>query len=453
MSRHYSLKPRKFQIELRSSQTSSVHGGQLALIGILRQSGFMDWIAEYPELDHRKNSQRGFDPEVYVIATIVSGCSGGTSLSDVEELGTDKALLKLLGLKKIPDQSALGEWLRALDESGRDALKNLNRRLCTWILHQCPKEKYCYGADEEEWFFDDTQIEVTGKKFEQATPNYNGDCALGWQTLWRGPLILECQLGGQRDVSGSFATFCQNSAHLRETGKHYLYADSGSSAGHDLHHAQDHFTRHSISYNKWTTPLDRAAAELPENTWGESALEHWRGGQKHLVSYNWIKHQPKGCTSARLYAVLRHKREDDMFWQYCYVEVEAGRGTTPAQSKAAFERHRLKGECERRFSEILSDMGLHRPPCHSLGANDAWYTLGAISYNLLGAMKLLVLPEKDLAKRPRTIMQRLLLLPMELKAHARQLKAVISVCAERFKVWEAIFAEWLPDHRLNRRSG
>ncbi|MDF1714093.1 MAG: hypothetical protein P1U90_17785 [Akkermansiaceae bacterium] len=36
----------------------------------------MDWIAEYPELDHRKNTQRGFDPEVYIIATIFSGCSG-----------------------------------------------------------------------------------------------------------------------------------------------------------------------------------------------------------------------------------------------------------------------------------------------------------------------------------------------------------------------------------------
>ncbi|MDB4809403.1 hypothetical protein OAH21_01715, partial [bacterium] len=119
---------------------------------------------------------------------------GGTSLSDLEEPASDKALLKLLGLKKIPDQSAQGEWLHALDESGRDALKKLNRRLCTWSLNQCPKEKYCYRANEEEWFFDDIQIEVTGKKFEQATTNDNGDCALGWQTLWRGPLILECQL-------------------------------------------------------------------------------------------------------------------------------------------------------------------------------------------------------------------------------------------------------------------
>jgi len=69
-----------------------------------------------------------------------------------------------------------------------------------------------------------------------------------------------------------------------------------------------------------------------------------------------------------------------MVWQYCYIGVQTDRSTAPRpQSKAVFERHRLKGECKRRFSEILSDMGMHRPPCHSLRANDAWYTLGTIA--------------------------------------------------------------------------
>lgn len=398
MPRHYSIKPRKFHIELRPSDTSSVHGGQLAVLGVVLQSGLLDWIADYPELDHREDPNRGFDPEVYIVSVLFSNCSGGKSLSDVESLGEDQALLRLLRVQKVPDQSAIGEWLRALDEKGRAALKDLNRRFCRWVLHQCPSNKYCHGG-EEEWFFDDTQIEVTGRKFEGASINFNGDLALSWQTLWRGPLIQECLLGGQRHVNECFESFCQASRPLREGGKHYLYADSGSSAGEALHLASQDFTRHSISYNKWTGPLEKIAAGLPETAWGPSTLEPWRGGTRHLVSYSWLRHQPQGCTSPRLYAVLRHKREDDMFWQYCFIEVEEGRGTTPEQSRAAFERHRLKGECERRFGEALIDMGLHRPPCHKLGANDAWYTLGAMAYNLLGAMKLLVLPERDLAIR------------------------------------------------------
>lgn len=452
MSRHYSLKMPKFQIELRSSESSSVHGGQLSLAGLLRQSGFLDWIGDYPALDPRKNPRRGFDPEVYIVGCLFSFCSGGSSLADVEALNEDRALLRLLGTRKFPDQTALGEWLRALGEKGAEALKTLNRRFCSWVLRTAPRELYCYGG-ELEWFFDDTQIEVTGKHFEAASMNYNGDIALGWQTLWAGPLLLECDLGGQRGVSDCFEKFSANSSHLREEGRHYLYADSGSSEGDHLHCASRHFTRHSISYNKWTSPLERLAAELPESSWGEATLQSWRGGSKHLVAYSWIKHQPEGCESPRLFATLRHKREDDMFWQYCFVEVEEGRGHSPEQSQAAFARHGLKGECERRFSEILSDLGLHRPPCKDLGANDCWYSLGAMAYNLLGALKLLVLPQGDLAKRPRTIMHRLLLLPMELKRHARQLKTVVYVCQERLAAWKAIFEEWLPQHQVHTRAG
>ena len=450
MARHISLQPRKFQIELRESSKASVHGGQSVILGLLQQSGFLERIAELPALDPRKDKNRGFDPEVYLAAVLFSFCTGGTTLSDMEELGKDRALMKLLGIKKIPDQSALGEWLRALNADGLASLARLNRDLCQWILRKAPKNRYCYGATEEEWFFDDSQIEVTGKKFEAAAINYNGDRALGWQTLWRGPLIAACQLGGQRGVGECFGQFCQDTASMRREGTHYLYADSGSSDGADLQTASDHFTRHSISYNKWLGPLQRAASDLPEGRWGEPELVHWRGGQKHLVSHSWVNHQPSGCATPRLFAVLRHKREGDMFWDYCFIEVEKERGHTPAQSQAAFERHRLKGECERRFSEVLGDMGLHRPPCHSLSANDAWYTLGAMAYNLLTALKLLVLPEGDLGRRPRTIMQRLLLIPIGLKRHARQTKAVLSVCAERLKVWQAIFEEWLPGNRLSR---
>jgi hypothetical protein len=114
MAVHHSLKPRKFQLELRTSETSAVHGGQLAISGLLRQSGFFDWIADYRALNHRKDSSRGFDPEVYMIACLYSSWSSGSNLADIEELNHDKALFKLPGVKKSPEQSALGEWLRSL---------------------------------------------------------------------------------------------------------------------------------------------------------------------------------------------------------------------------------------------------------------------------------------------------------------------------------------------------
>ena len=62
------------------------------------------------------------------------------------------------------------------DHRHSEALKSLNRRFCSWVLRKAPRDLYCYGG-ELEWFFDDTQIEVTGKHFEAASMNYNGDIA------------------------------------------------------------------------------------------------------------------------------------------------------------------------------------------------------------------------------------------------------------------------------------
>ena len=56
-------------------------------------------------------------------------------------------------------------------------------------------------AGEEEWFFDDTEIEVYGDSFEGARIHYNGDRALSLQTLWRGPFVVDAILDGASDVS------------------------------------------------------------------------------------------------------------------------------------------------------------------------------------------------------------------------------------------------------------
>ena len=46
-----------------------------------------------------------------------------------------------------------------------------------------------------EVFFDDSQIEVYGKKIEGARINYNGDLALSFQALWVGPVLVDALLG------------------------------------------------------------------------------------------------------------------------------------------------------------------------------------------------------------------------------------------------------------------
>jgi len=53
------------------------------------------------------------------------------------------------------------------------------------------------------------------------------------------------------------------------------------------------------------------------------------------------------------------------------------------------QRRDLKGEKGQLLSEVLSVLDLHQPPCLVLIANQVYYLLAALAYNLMVAIKLL----------------------------------------------------------------
>ena len=53
-------------------------------------------------------------------------------------------------------------------------------------------------------------------------------------------------------------------------------------------------------------------------------------------------------------------------WRYAYRVCRPGDQDTPQR---VFARHRLKGGKEQAFSEVLSGLDLHHPPCQELIAN------------------------------------------------------------------------------------
>jgi len=114
--------------------------------------------------------------------------------------------------------------------------------------------------------FDDTQLEVHGKQFEGARLNYNGDMALSWQTLWWGPLLADSVLTSPGDCSDQLPGLLAANRTLWKGRRVHLYADSGSSAGvyleaitHEGVRARAAQWQYTVSYNKWTGPLEKKA--------------------------------------------------------------------------------------------------------------------------------------------------------------------------------------------------
>ncbi len=443
MQAHYRKRKTRYEFELTGNGRTTAHGGQVLVDAICRRFRLWERLAQIDGLDPRKRKGSGHDPESMAAQIIFTLTSGGTSLADTERLGADVVLLESVGLEKVADQTTLGEWLRAQTPESVRSLCQLNSDLVKEVNQACAPARIRHGG-ELEVFFDDTEIEVHGKKIEGARLNYNGDLALSWQTLWAGPFLLDQELGGFGTVAECQQALIDEHAALWADGKSYFYADSGSSEGKLLTHtAQSGFTRWSVSYNKWTGPLERFAREKPDSDWGDPAE---RNGVTE--TYAWVMHTPEGMDQAQTFAACRWKKSDELFWRYAFVACEKGATRTP---RAVFERHRIKGACEQRFSEVLSDLDLHHPPCLSLIANRAFYALATLAYNILTALKVLELTDEQQTWRVRTIIRHLLTVPATLVSHANRRKLRICLPAGMMRWWRLFLATFVP--RRKRGEG
>jgi hypothetical protein len=432
----------RLHIQLTNSDQSTAHGGQVLIDALCRRFNLWKRIQQEPLLDPRKRQGAGFSPAAIVAQILFSLTSGGAGLADAERVGKDKVLMDLLGLQAGADQSTLGEWLRAQSKESVLALHRINAEFVDWAAKEARPQRWLHGG-EVELFFDDTEIEVSGKNFEAARRNYEGNLALSWQTLWLGPWLLDGILDGAGDVSEHLPILLQEHRHRWENRPNYFYADSGSSAGKYLNRIEEAgLARWSVSYNKWTSVLDRLAAELPDSQW---SLPDPADPLKE--QFAWIKHQPGECRNPQRFAAVRWKKDGDLMWRYAYVVCQCPQETAP---QALFERHQLKGAKEQGFSEVLSGLDLHRPPCSSLIANQAFYAIAALAYNVLVALKMLDMPDEAQNWRIRTTIRHLLTVPVTFSAHARYEVARICVPAGWMRWWRLFVDQWVPKRKSGR---
>ena len=111
-------------------------GGLVCVAELMRTIGFSSWVArEFP----KPGSNRGYAPSEVLTLWMLMLHEGARCLEDVRHIREDKALRKLLGLRRLPSADMLGDWLRRLgkDEVGIKALVEVNRRLLKLTLRGC----------------------------------------------------------------------------------------------------------------------------------------------------------------------------------------------------------------------------------------------------------------------------------------------------------------------------
>jgi hypothetical protein len=427
---------RKIKLQFVSNSTASTLGGLPAVEAVAQQFGLWKRLSACAALDPRKRKGRGFNPEVIAAQIIYTLCSGGDSLADSEALNEEPLAREISGIARFADQTTVGEWLRAQTPQSLEGLRALNRELVAWAVGQAQPGRWLH-AGQREFFFDDTQLEVYGKSFEGAAFNYEGKLALSWQTLWMGPFLLDGRVGSPGDVSSRLGEFLAANQTFWKEHNAYFYADSGSSASGHLRSIDAQGWQWTVSYNKFAQALERLASELPDARWGALRSRSFSNGAVIDEQHTWLKHMPEGSGQAHLFACVRRKTRGEMFWRYHFIACDGRRQGDPV---LAFERHHLKGDKEKLFSEVLSGLDLHHPPCAELLANEIFYTLASIAYNLLIALKLLYLPDARQGWRIKTLLKQIIIMPAHIVKHARTVLARVWVPPRWFDWWRAVFA-------------
>ena len=461
MANHIKSRP-VFEFEATKADGLASHGGLVAIDAIAQDFGLWDKIKALASLDPRRDIHRGHSQELLCAQFILSLCSGGAGLADAERIGRDGALMQLLGMAKCADASTLGQWLRAQSLPGLHELQQINRDLVAWSLAKADPKRVRHNG-KLPCFFDDTEIELQGRYFEGSAMNYNGDTAYSWQTFWCGPFIADQILdAGNINVSEHLPALLNDTQRIWDDaalmGEAHFYADSGSSAGKYLNLVSEHRWSWSISYNKWTEVVGRLAAELPESGWSPAVEAIGHKGQAIIEQHGWVRHLPgEECARAQDFAVVRYQDKDGLgLWHYAFVACGAAHREQatrqPQEAAKVFARHKHKGACELGFSQLLSDLDLHHPPCQSLIANRIFYTLATLSYNLMQAFKVLRMESAEQGMRVRSIIRQIVSVPVKLVRHANRVRARLLVPPSWLRWWELFLKAMMPRRRPGRPS-
>jgi len=398
----------KINYEIDGTRNITAHGGHGLLEKAAEKLGLWELIENNINIKKRKS---GYNETLFISSMIHTLAGGGTCLDDTVKLRVDVVWKKILGVPEVPAANTFGEFFRCFSS---EALSDLNKVLSTFvkrIISQAERRRFAYGK----WvycFLDHTHLEVDGNNFENAAINYNGDKSIGAHMFY-----IDQFLGGIKLLQGNAFVTRSWSELLGSWGaffeKHnltaHVFVDSAYYDGKIVNRFEKDGMFYSMTVNKATEPLLEEAENLPEESWT-------KGEYKVDEEYSEFIYEPDGWDEPRRYVVVRFKKEGELFWRYAFRLTNR----LDLSPEEVFGLHRCKGEHETYIGELLNEYGLHHPRMAAFDANEAYYLIAALAYNLIIALKMLVLDTQWLFTRVKRIRFNWLLIPGVFVKHARR---------------------------------
>jgi len=394
----HTLNARGVKAQPRRSDDPQVtsKGGMAAVQAFAKHIGLWKWLERL--LPKRKDPTQGYSVAAVVCAQIAGLISGGEGFSATEPLRGDAPLLRLLGLDAAPSAETVEEVMKYLKKvSGVECLNRVQRRLAVKVLGCLGRRQLLeLGAGFVPVWGDGSVLEVTGKKFDsiKVIKGKAGQMCAG---MFVGPMLTGMDFAeageGELSVVRPFLTqvFRGVLGPLKLVSDALVLLDSlyGDGPTFDLLESLRGSPAFIVGVQKLET-AQKVMAELPESSWREMGPDPARGLTSSAYARAWI--QCEDWKKKRPMICHRFTLAGEMVTNYAGVVTNLHHNDTriiklmkkwrlPLE-ETIWKLYGRKQALENQWKELLSDLGLHHPPCAQAAVNAVFYGVAGLAYNL-----------------------------------------------------------------------
>ena len=351
-----------------NDESLTAHGG-LALFGeYLRAMSICGLInLELPG----PGSAAGYDPSAHILPLILMLAGGGRTLEDLRVLRHDEGLRLLLRLNEMPSSDATGDWLRrmgAKESGGLAGLQRVNRCVFRRLLRNDERTDYTLDIDA-------TQIVAEKREARYTYKGEKGYMPMVGHIAETGLVIGDEFREGNAAPAAGNLEFLQVCEGAMPKGKRIgaVRADSAAYQAAIFDWCEKTGKVFAIGADQ-DVAVKTAIAAIPESNW-----TRFRDGEIAET----VHCMNKTKKAFRL-VVMRRAREQDLFGDhapYRYHAIASNRSDEDAQ--ATMEWYSRRGDdSENRIKDLKIGFGMEYMPCGSFRANAAFFSIGALTYNL-----------------------------------------------------------------------
>lgn len=370
----------------QTNATITSRAGLVLVDELIETSGVARMLQALPA----PKSGRGYTATSYIKSYLLTLLGGGNRIEDTGVIREDKALCGVLDLM-VPRSDAMGDWLRTMGKKKRKQyLQAINTNLVQFALAHSKETSYTLDIDATEIVAEKTSAKIA------YTGNTGYMPVLGF--LDKLPL---CVHGDFRE--GNISPADKNWEFLKQARKVVpkgtitkVRFDSAGYQGKIMTSCRRNKEIFTITARQ-DEAIQKTIQAIPETAW------HKIDGREYAVT----AHIMGNMKQAFKLTVERRLENQLLLWgKYHYHAIATNaRITEKHEGEAVIKvvnHHRQRGTGEQYNKEIKGGIGLEYVPCNDFKANEIYFWLTIIAYNLFVILKHL-LPVEWVKSQVKTI--------------------------------------------------